>query len=86
MQIYPSSRQIKPENKALWTAAQQLEGQFVAEMLKAAGFGKPSDFFKSAGEDHFQSFLIDAQSEALTQTTSFGLSEHIFRALMERAK
>ena len=75
---------LKSQHKDMWQAAQKIEGQFLAEMLKTSGFAKPSDYFGSAGESHFQSFLIEAQAKSLGESRSFGISEHIFEALLQR--
>ncbi len=82
MEINVSIPARSQANEPLWSAAQKIESQFIAEMLRTSGFGKPSDFFNSAGEEQFQSFLTHAQSDALTKTNGFGLTEHIFNALV----
>lgn len=83
------SRPFLPEgvsDTALRSAAIQLEATFLAEMLKAAGFGEARDTFGGgAGEDQFASFLIDAQAEALAQVGGIGLAQALFEALKVRA-
>ena len=52
----------RPEKTPLRAAAEQLEADFLAEMLKSAGLGTTSPSFGGgAGEDHFGSFLRQAQ-------------------------
>lgn len=68
----------------LRVAAQALEASFLAEMLKAAGFGKARDGFGGgAGEDQFASLLVQEHAAALVQAGGIGLSEAIFEALKE---
>ena len=68
---------------ALRQAAQDLEGAFLAEMLKSAGFGKARQALSGgAGEDGFASMLVDAQAQALVRAGGLGLSEAILSALM----
>ena len=75
---------LKSQHKDMWQAAKKIESQFLAEMLKTSGFSKPSEYFNSAGESHFQSFLVEAQAKSLGESRSFGVSEHIFQALLQR--
>lgn len=66
-------------------AAEKMEAAFLSEMLKAAGVGKPSETFGGgAGEEHFASFLRDAQAEQMVKAGGIGLSESLFHALKER--
>ena len=67
-------------------AAQQLEANFLAEMLKSAGLGETRDSFGGgAGEDQFSSFLRQAQAEEIAKAGGIGLAERLFEALKERA-
>ncbi len=78
--------QMTPRNAQLREAAEQLEANFLSEMLKSAGFGKARDAFGGgAGEDQFGSFLRQAQAENMVKTGGIGLAEHLFEALKERA-
>ena len=62
--------------------AQQLEGSFLAEMLKAAKFGQIQKSYNGgAGEEQFQSFLTQEHAQAIAKTQSIGLAEHIFLSL-----
>ena len=70
----------------LWKAAQSLEASFLSEMLKAAGFGEARDSFGGGyGEEHFGSFMRDAQAKAMVEAGGIGLAQSIFDALKERA-
>lgn len=69
---------------ALFKAAQQLESQFLAEMLKSTGFkGEQNAFSGGAGEEQFQSFLRDAQAERIVSSGGIGLAETIFKSLRQ---
>ncbi len=70
----------------LLARARELEGVFLAEMLRHAGVGKsPESFGGGAGEDQFASFLRDAQARAIVRKGGIGLAEHLFHALKARA-
>ena len=80
----------KPEAQStdakLWKAAQSLEASFLAEMLKSAGFGEARDSFGGGyGEEHFGSFMRDAQAKAMVEAGGIGLAQSIFDALKESA-
>ncbi|MBT8155772.1 rod-binding protein [Epibacterium ulvae] len=65
-------------------AAMDLESAFLAEMLKAAGLGKARDSFGGgAGEDHFTSFLVEAQAKQMTKAGGIGLAESLYHALKD---
>lgn len=69
-----------PSLKAL---ANSLEAQFLSEMLKASGVGKPRDTFGGgAGEDQFSSFLTQEYARAIVDVGGIGLSEAIYRSLV----
>ena len=77
----------KPEesDSGLWKAAQALEANFLAEMLKSAGFGEPRESFGGgAGEDQFASFVRQSQAEQMVKAGGIGLAESLFEALKER--
>lgn len=66
--------------------ARELEGVFLAEMLRHAGVGKlPESFGGGTGEDQFASFLREAQAKAIVRKGGIGLAEHLFEALKARA-
>ncbi len=63
-------------------AAIALEATFLAEMLKSAGLGETSSSFGGgAGEDQFQSFLIEAQAKEMAASGGIGLAQSLFEAL-----
>ncbi len=69
----------------LMDAAKDLEASFLAEMLKSAGLGKPSESFGGGiGEEQFSSFLVQEQAKAMVGAGGIGLAESIFEALKER--
>ncbi|MCA0044249.1 rod-binding protein [Celeribacter litoreus] len=71
-----------PNTQKLREASETLEAQFLAEMLKASGFGKTPDFFGGgSGEDQFTSFLVEAQSKRIVEAGGIGLAEQIFNSL-----
>jgi flagellar protein FlgJ len=58
--------QAPTRDAALLDAAKKLEATFLAEMLKAAGFGEARDTFGGGeGEDQFASFLVQEQATAM---------------------
>jgi Rod binding domain-containing protein len=70
---------------ALLEAAKKLEATFLAEMLKAAGFGKAREGFGGGnGEDQFASFLVQEQANAMVEAGGIGLAENLFHSLKER--
>ena len=72
-------------DQALRKAAAGMEGNFLAEMLKSAGLGKPRDQLGGGiGEDQFGSFLVTEQAKAMVKAGGIGLAEHIFNALKQR--
>lgn len=71
-----------PKDAKLWKAAQSLEANFLAEMLKSAGLGKSREGFGGGiGEDQFSSFLVREYSEATVSAGGIGLAESIYRSL-----
>lgn len=73
---------LSPTDAKLKQAAVQLESAFLAEMLKSAGFGDaPDGFGGGAGEEHFASFLREAQAKTMAESGGLGLAEHLFNAL-----
>lgn len=65
--------------------ANKLEANFLAEMLKAAGVGKPLESFGGgAGEEHFSSFLVQEYADATVAAGGLGLSEAIYRSLIQK--
>ncbi len=73
-------------NTALRVAAQELEANFLAEMLKSAGVGNtPEAFGGGAGEDQFASFMRREQARQMAENGGIGLAEALFHSLKERA-
>ncbi|MGH1412409.1 MAG: rod-binding protein [Pelagimonas sp.] len=73
------------QDQALQKAAQELEANFLAEMLKSAGIGKtPEAFGGGAGEDQFASFMRMEQARQMAANGGIGLAESIFDALKDR--
>ncbi len=67
-------------------AAQKMEATFLAEMLKSAGVGAPRETFGGGeGEEHFSSFLRDAQAEEMVKAGGIGLAEALFEAMKVRS-
>lgn len=65
-------------------AAEKLEAAFLAEMLKAAGFGEQQNTFSGGtGEDQFASFHRQAIAEKFAASGGIGLAEHFYRSMME---
>lgn len=73
------------KERKLRDAAEKLETQFLAEMLKHAGAGEARTAFGGgAGEAQFTSFLREAQAAEMVKAGGIGLTEQIFEALKER--
>lgn len=84
--ISPVSPHPALRDATLRARAQELEGQFLAEMLRHAGAAQtPDSFGGGIGEDQFASFLREAQASAIVRRGGLGLAEHIFTALQARA-
>ncbi|MEM6823956.1 MAG: rod-binding protein [Pseudomonadota bacterium] len=68
----------------MWKAAQAIEQNFLAEMLKSAGVGEtPSAFGGGVGEDQFASYLREEQASAMVEAGGIGLAEQLFQAMKE---
>ena len=81
----PATIAVPEKEQRLRAAAEQLEANFLSEMLKAAGLGKARDAFGGgAGEDQFASFLRQTQAEAMVRSGGIGLAESLYQALKER--
>ena len=78
---------LSRKDQPLMEAAQKLEANFLAEMLKSAGFGNTRQSFGGgAGEDQFGSFLRQAQADEMVKAGGIGLAESIFETLKGRAE
>ena len=86
MEITPSALAVSgSQDKAMRKAAQELEANFLAEMLKSAGIGKtPEGFGGGAGEDQFASFMRMEQARQMAEQGGIGLAESLYHALKER--
>jgi len=79
-------RTAEAQEQKLRDAAQELEANFLAEMLKSAGVGKTPDAFGGgAGEDQFASFLRLEQAREMASAGGIGLAESLYEAMKERA-
>ena len=77
----PGASRPDPSDPA-WEAARKLEGAFLSEMLKAAGFGKArANFGGGAGEEQFSSFLRDLHAQEMADRGGIGLAEAIYKAM-----
>jgi Rod binding domain-containing protein len=77
---------LAQNDQALRAAAEEMEAQFLAEMLKSAGLGETRESFGGGiGEEQFASFLRREQVEEMTRSGGIGLAESIFNALKRRA-
>lgn len=73
------------QDARLLEAAQRLEAGFLAEMLKSAGLGAPrGDFGGGAGEEHFSSFMVEAQAREMVEAGGIGLAQSLFEAMKAR--
>ncbi|MEO0915584.1 MAG: rod-binding protein [Pseudomonadota bacterium] len=85
MDLSPTLTPVSPkgQNPKLWTLAQKMESQFLAEMLKSAGLGEtPEALGGGAGESQFSSFLVNEHADALVASGGIGLSEAIYNSLL----
>lgn len=66
-------------------SAVEFEALVLAELLRAAGAGKPiSGLEGGLGEDQFASFLVDAQARAIAARGGIGLAEMVMRASQQK--
>lgn len=72
-------------NQKLVSLANKLEANFLAEMFKTAGVGQPRETFGGgAAEEQFSSFLVQEYADATVAAGGIGLSEVIYRALVQK--
>lgn len=82
----PAPAQAPTTAERMQTAAVELEAAFLTIMLKSAGLGKARQSLGGgAGEDQFSSFLVQQQAQQLAKSGGVGLSEILFKSLMEKA-
>lgn len=80
----PAPAADQSRNSELYRVARELEGQFLSEMLKAAGFGKlPGAMGGGVGEEQFASFLTDEYASEMARAGGVGLAEALFAALVK---
>ncbi len=69
----------------LMQKAQELETRFLSEMLAHSGLDSQTGRFSGGvGEDHFASFLREAQAKAMVERGGLGLAQSIFQSLVRR--
>lgn len=85
--LQPRTQDLDQRDQRLMKAARDLEASFLAEMLKAAGVGKPRESFGGGiGEEQFGSFLREEQAKEMVKAGGIGLAESLFEALKERER
>lgn len=83
--LAPSKPQVGSTDSKMMEAAKKLEATFLAEMLKAAGFGAPrASFGGGIGEEQFGSFLREEQARAMVDAGGIGMAEALFEAMKVR--
>lgn len=76
---------VTAEVQRLRDVSEKMEAAFLTEMLKHAGLGETeSEFGGGHGEAQFASFLREEHAKSLVSGGGIGLSEQIFKALLER--
>ena len=83
----PTTTPAPGDPRALRASAEAFEAVFLAEMLKAAGFGRAREGLGGggAGEDAFASFFADIHARALVARGGLGLADRIEAALVARS-
>ena len=72
-------------NVVLKQKAQEIEADFLSEMLSFAGLeGASGPFGGGIGEDQFSSFLRKEQAKNLVDRGGIGLAERLYQALLLR--
>ncbi|MDF2235601.1 rod-binding protein [Albimonas sp. CAU 1670] len=67
-------------------AAVEFESMFLAEMLTAAGLGRPPEGFGGGvGEQAFAGLLVREQARLWAERGGIGLAESIYRSLVRDA-
>ena len=81
----PIVSRISEKDPKIWNAAQSLESNFFAEMLKSAGLGKSRESFGGGvGEDQFSSFLTREYANATVKAGGIGLAESIYQSMVNK--
>lgn len=81
----PAARSGAP-GSALAESARALETAFLAEMLKAADYGRIASGSGGGEENPFGSFMADAQAQAMMDRGGIGLARHIERSLANQSQ
>jgi len=83
--MHPTLQQ--PRDPKKWSACVKLEASFLTEMLKDAGYAKPSEEFGGGiGEEQFASFLQESQAQKIAESGGIGLAKHLYHELSRKAK
>ena len=86
--VNPMNVNMKLEfnDQKILDAAIKLEATFLSEMLKSAGIDASlKTFGGGAGEDHFSSFLRDAQALEVARSGGIGLADILYRSMKENS-
>lgn len=76
---------VQAGDQPLRQAAEDLEANFLAEMLKPMGADAlRASFGGGAGEEQFSTFLLHEQARGIAHAGGIGLAESIFSALKAR--
>ena len=76
---------LSQDDGRLREAAMKLEAGFLSEMLKSAGLdGAAQGFAGGPGEEHFASFLRDAQAREMVAAGGIGLAESLYEIMKAR--
>lgn len=82
VQLSNPTQQMIATTSDLRRVSTLLEENFLFEMLKSSGMGKPQDVLGGGqGEEQFSSFLIQAQVKNIVKSGGIGLAEAIFNSL-----
>lgn len=63
--------------------AQTFESAFLAQMLAAAGAGKPSETLGGIGESQFASLLLESQAQRIAKRGGIGVAETVIRHFLK---
>ncbi|WP_296473930.1 rod-binding protein [Roseinatronobacter sp.] len=67
--------------------AQNFEAAILAELLQAAGATRgEAEFGGGIGEEHFASFLLNAQAQRMAERGGIGLAEMVMRSILANTK
>lgn len=84
MDIAPITAQPLSRHDQLVQKAEELEANFLSEMLAHSGLGEMQGSFGGGeGEAQFSSFLRQEQARLIVQNGGIGLSELIFNSMVK---